>query len=71
MLFVQSAEKKNPVELVVEEAQSDGMKERVSFLYLCFGLCILRVFLLFSWVKISLLFPINMLYLNHYDCLIE
>ena len=71
MLFVQGAEKKkNPVELVAEEAQSDEMKERVSFLG-CFGLCILHVFLLFYWVRISLFFPINMLYLNHYDCLID
>lgn len=61
--------KKNPVELVAEEAQSHGMKERVPFLG-CFGLCILHVFLLFYWVKISLFFPINMLYLYHYDCLI-
>lgn len=44
--------KKNPVELVAEEAQSDGIKERVSFLG-CFGLCILPVLLLFSWVKVS------------------
>lgn len=59
--------KKNPVELVAEEAQSDGIKERVSFLG-CFGLCILPVLLLFSWV--SLFFPINMLCLNHCDCFI-
>ena len=69
MLFVQSAEKKNPVELVAEEAQSYGIKERVSFLG-CFGLCILPVLLLFSWVKVSLFFPINMLCLNHCDCFI-
>lgn len=35
-----------------------------------FGLGILHMFLLFSWVKISLFFSISVLYSDHCDCLI-
>lgn len=56
LLFIQSAEE-NCVELVAEETQPDGMKERMSFLD-WFGLCIPHRFLPFSWVKISFFPPL-------------